>query len=58
MKDYKEFARKLCGGYGDMPSGCEGCPIYWEDEENGTGTTDEDGNYVCSLWKEEKGENP
>ena len=54
MKDYKEFARKLCGGYEDMPSGCEGCPIYWEDEENGTGTTDEDGNYVCSLWKKEE----
>ena len=29
----------------DMPSGCEGCPLFNEDE------IDEDGNCVCALQK-------
>lgn len=31
----------LCGGYLDMPCGCEGCPFWNEDE------MDDDGNIDC-----------
>ncbi|MGM9682209.1 MAG: hypothetical protein ACI3XQ_01295 [Eubacteriales bacterium] len=33
--------RELCEGYLDMPSGCDGCPLF--DETN----VDEDGNNNC-----------
>lgn len=39
---YKEAALKLCGGYLDMPSGCDGCPLA-TDEYDG------DGNMICAL---------
>lgn len=32
---------ELCGGFLDMPSGCDGCPLY--DEEN----VDGDGDNRC-----------
>ena len=43
--NYKEVAKKLCEGYLDMPSGCEGCPLFNEDY------IDEDGNMVCELYR-------
>lgn len=39
---YKELALKLCDGYLDMPSGCDGCPL-------GTENYDDDGNMICML---------
>lgn len=33
--------RELCHGFLDMPCGCDGCPLY--DEEN----RDEDGDNMC-----------
>lgn len=40
---YKEIAITLCEGFLDMPCGCEGCPLYNEDN------LDDDGNMVCEL---------
>lgn len=31
----------LCGGYLDMPCGCDGCPLWNEDD------MDDDGNVDC-----------
>ena len=39
---YKEAALKLCDGFLDMPSGCDGCPLA-------TGNYDDDGNMICEL---------
>lgn len=39
---YKEAAFKLCDGYLDMPSGCDGCPLSTENY-------DDDGNMICLL---------
>lgn len=39
---YKELALKLCDGYLDMPSGCDGCPLCIENY-------DDDGNMICML---------
>ena len=39
---YKEAALKLCDGFLDMPSGCDGCPLATENY-------DEDGNMICQL---------
>lgn len=39
---YKEAALKLCSGYLDMPSGCDGCPLA-------TDEYDDDGNMICAL---------
>lgn len=39
---YREIAIKLCSGYLDMPSGCEGCPLA-------TTNYDADGNMICEL---------
>ena len=40
---YKEIAKQLCDGFRDMPSGCEGCPLFDED------FLDEEGNMICEL---------
>lgn len=39
---YREIAIKLCSGYLDMPSGCEGCPLA-------TTNYDADDNMICEL---------
>lgn len=39
---YREIAIKLCSGYLDMPSGCEGCPLA-------TTNYDADDNMLCEL---------
>lgn len=39
---YKEAALKLCDGFLDMPSGCDGCPLATENY-------DDDGNMICQL---------
>ena len=44
MKDYKSIARVLCEAFLDMPSGCDGCPLYDENR------IDEDGNAICALY--------
>lgn len=44
-----DFAMEtLCGGFLDMPSGCDGCPLYNPDD------LDDDGNANCreSMLKE------
>lgn len=40
---FKKVAREMCDGYLDMPSGCEGCPLFDEDK------LDVDGNCHCEL---------
>lgn len=39
---YKEAALKLCDGFLDNPSGCDGCPLATENY-------DDDGNMICEL---------
>lgn len=39
---YKEAALKLCGGFLNNPSGCDGCPLATEN-------CDDDGNAICEL---------
>lgn len=48
--DYKEIAEILCDGFMDMPSGCEGCPLF--DEDN----LDDDGNIVCVFLEKLRSE--
>lgn len=45
LLEWISIAGILCDGYLDMPSGCEGCPLFDEDE------IDEDGNCICALQK-------
>lgn len=43
--NYRDIAKILCEGFLDMPSGCEGCPLFDED------SLDADGNSICELSK-------
>ena len=47
---YKEIAEKLCDRFLDMPSGCEGCPLFDED------FLDEEGNMICELNRAKDGD--
>ena len=49
---YQEIAEVLCSGFRDLPSGCEGCPLFdwdWDWEKNG--------DFVCELEKLEGDKN-
>ena len=43
---YKRIAKILCSGFRDLPSGCEGCPLFdwdWDWEKND--------DFECELEK-------
>ena len=41
--------QSLCEGYLDMPSGCEGCPLWSEDDMDDDGNVDCRGNMFRSF---------